>query len=565
VSYLPGGLATGSVSYHACFNDTPAGLETHVYAPLGLDIRGKWSVGGTLPGEPQQPEEEDVKTPKNCIYIREDVKMTCSSLLMGFVKRTFKDSHADLVEKLVERAHNLESSFANERLQALRNVEPGERMAIGDIFIAPPPDYRHPSAASSQPNLPQLPLAPLQPSSSAPAPLVFHRPQTQPQPQSQAAEPQQHTAPRTLTQHSRSHSDPVTSPGFFHASTLWSDTHSPPPPPSNSKPQSQQQPGTSRPFALALIDLPSPMLERHTYKLPTTTYQLPTTSFDGGLSQHKDWNRPISFYPGGPQYMHRRNESELSAVAPRVFYSPDERAISFTFPPHEGASSSSSSAYTRSHNHSESESSRSSDLSLLEEIDDAIDEVFLYAGSPSPRRDVAMEAKLEPVKVEWKQEPVKVEQQPELVLLPSTTYNPAHVPKKKHTHARKDSVVPEILSPSVFPSPPRFPLSATASPQQLPVRISPVSPVVPEILSPSVFPSPPHFPPPATAPPKQISPVSSKDSAAPDVLFPNVYPSPHQNPVSIGPVSRGVSPARAKTVKQRCLEKELPPIPLGQD
>jgi hypothetical protein len=260
--------------------------------------------------------------------------------------------------------------------------------------------------------------------------------------------------------------------------------------------------------------------------------------------------------------MHRRNESELSAVAPRVFYSPDERAISFAFPEHTPSCSS----YTRSHNHSESESSRSSDLSLLEEIDDAIDEVFLYAGSPSPRRDVAMEAKLEPVKVEWKQEPVKVEQQPELVLLPSTTYNPAHVPKKKHTHARKDSVVPEILSPSVFPSPPRFPLSATASPQQLPVRISPVSPVVPEILSPSVFPAPPRFPPSVTASPQQlpvkISPVSP---VVPDVLFPNVYPSPHQNPVSIGPASRGVSPARAKTVKQRCLEKELPPIPLDQD
>jgi hypothetical protein len=130
------------VSYHACFFDTPEGLQTHVYAPLGLEIRGKWSVGGTLPGEPKQTAEKGLKTPRHGIYIREDVTMTCSSLLMGFVKRTFKDSHASLVEKLVEKAHLLESNFANERLRALRSVEPGERMAIGNIFIAPPPDYR---------------------------------------------------------------------------------------------------------------------------------------------------------------------------------------------------------------------------------------------------------------------------------------------------------------------------------------------------------------------------------------------------------------------------------------
>lgn len=68
--------------------------------------------------------------------------MTCSKLLMGFVKKTFKDSHSQLVERLVERAHLLESNAANERLQALRNVEPRERMGHGDIFIAPPPDYQ---------------------------------------------------------------------------------------------------------------------------------------------------------------------------------------------------------------------------------------------------------------------------------------------------------------------------------------------------------------------------------------------------------------------------------------
>lgn len=99
MSYLPGGLASGSVSYHACFHDTPEGLQTHVYAPLGLDIQARWTVGGRLAGEPILPEEPDVdlNLPKHGLYIREDVQMRCSSLLIGFVKKTFKDSHASLV------------------------------------------------------------------------------------------------------------------------------------------------------------------------------------------------------------------------------------------------------------------------------------------------------------------------------------------------------------------------------------------------------------------------------------------------------------------------------------
>ncbi|KAF3002899.1 hypothetical protein E8E13_001736 [Curvularia kusanoi] len=142
VSYLPGGLATGSVSYHAVFHDFPDCLETHVYAPLGLDIRGKWSVGGSLPGEPKDRTDPGLKVPRTGLYIREEVKMTCSKLLMGFVKKTFKDSHSHLVEKLVERAHILESNLANQRLKALRSVDPKDRMGHGNIFIAPPPDYQ---------------------------------------------------------------------------------------------------------------------------------------------------------------------------------------------------------------------------------------------------------------------------------------------------------------------------------------------------------------------------------------------------------------------------------------
>jgi hypothetical protein len=141
VSYLPGNLANGSVSYHACFHDLPEGLQTHVYAPLGLDIRAKWSVGGSLPGEPKEAMELGIGAPREGLYIREDVRMKCNIMMMGFVKKTFKESHAKLVDRLVEKAHILESEAANARLKMLKEVAPGERMGHGSIFIAPPPGY----------------------------------------------------------------------------------------------------------------------------------------------------------------------------------------------------------------------------------------------------------------------------------------------------------------------------------------------------------------------------------------------------------------------------------------
>ncbi|KAF2471300.1 uncharacterized protein BDR25DRAFT_342591 [Lindgomyces ingoldianus] len=141
VSYLPGGLATGSISYHACFHDLPEGLQTHVYAPLGLDIRAKWTVGGNLPGEPKQAAELGLGIPREGLYIREDVKMKCNIMMISFVKKTFKESHSKLSDRLVEKAHIIEAKLANERLNGLKELAPGERMGHGQIPIAPPPGY----------------------------------------------------------------------------------------------------------------------------------------------------------------------------------------------------------------------------------------------------------------------------------------------------------------------------------------------------------------------------------------------------------------------------------------
>lgn len=104
IDYLSGGFVTSHVSYKACFHDLPRGLQTHVYAPAGLEIKGKWSVGGNEPGEPREPLEIGLGAPREGLYLREDVDMRCNVLLTGFVKKNLKRSHGTLVERLVLKA-----------------------------------------------------------------------------------------------------------------------------------------------------------------------------------------------------------------------------------------------------------------------------------------------------------------------------------------------------------------------------------------------------------------------------------------------------------------------------
>ena len=100
ISYLPGGLYKGEVTYKACFNDLPNGIQTHTFAPAGLDLRGKWTVGGNEPGEPREKLELNTDAPREGLYVREDVDMRCNFLLTGFVKKNLTKSHKVVMDKL---------------------------------------------------------------------------------------------------------------------------------------------------------------------------------------------------------------------------------------------------------------------------------------------------------------------------------------------------------------------------------------------------------------------------------------------------------------------------------
>ena len=116
ISYLPAGMYSGKVSFKACFHDLANGLQTHCYAPMGLDIKEKWTLGGNLPHEPVQPVELGIGAPISGLYIREDVEIKCNILMTRFVRKTLKQALATLVARLLVKSQLQEANERNRRL-----------------------------------------------------------------------------------------------------------------------------------------------------------------------------------------------------------------------------------------------------------------------------------------------------------------------------------------------------------------------------------------------------------------------------------------------------------------
>ncbi|KAI0132088.1 hypothetical protein BJ170DRAFT_230596 [Xylariales sp. AK1849] len=170
ISYMPG--VKSDLTYKAAFQDLHDGIQTHCYAPMGTHIRERWSLGGTLPGEPKQPVELGLGAPSQGLYIREDVEVRCNFLMAGFVKKTILKAHGVLVERLAskaqlassaspkhgeQRASYLPSNDGTRHSQYERPNQQHQRQhsQVNDKL---PPVYGNPRAAASETGLVPEPL-----------------------------------------------------------------------------------------------------------------------------------------------------------------------------------------------------------------------------------------------------------------------------------------------------------------------------------------------------------------------------------------------------------------------
>jgi hypothetical protein len=119
IQYIPGAgkLGSGKISFKGVFHDMPWGLQTHIYAPAGVDLRNKWQIKGNQPGEPPEPRELGSAAPPDGLYLREDVEIKCNFTMVPFVKSTTKAASKVLVERLVKKAELIDAELLKQMMQ----------------------------------------------------------------------------------------------------------------------------------------------------------------------------------------------------------------------------------------------------------------------------------------------------------------------------------------------------------------------------------------------------------------------------------------------------------------
>ena len=135
VQYLPGlgKLGSGKISFKGSFQNTPWGLQTHTFVPMGIDIRSKWRIGGNQPNESSKPREFRVDgEPESGLYLREDIQIECNLTLVSFVKSQMKAASKVLVDRLIKKAELLDAGVLQAFMEdgKLKTINPADRSGL---------------------------------------------------------------------------------------------------------------------------------------------------------------------------------------------------------------------------------------------------------------------------------------------------------------------------------------------------------------------------------------------------------------------------------------------------
>jgi hypothetical protein len=131
IQYLPGigKMGSGKINFKGCFHDMPWGLQTHIYAPMNIDLRNNWRIAGNQPGEPPERHELGIGAPADGLYLREDIEIRCNITLVSFVKSQLKAASKVLVDRLIKKAELLDAGVLLAMMEngRLKTINPADR------------------------------------------------------------------------------------------------------------------------------------------------------------------------------------------------------------------------------------------------------------------------------------------------------------------------------------------------------------------------------------------------------------------------------------------------------
>ncbi|CRG82829.1 hypothetical protein PISL3812_00175 [Talaromyces islandicus] len=176
-----GKLGSGKISFRACFHDVPWGVQTHVYAPMGIDLRHNYRVGGNQPGEPPEHRELGSGAPQQGLYLKEEIEIRCNFAMTSFVRSQLKAATKVLVDRLIKKAELLDAGVLKAMMDdagKIKTINPADRSRLqpsstaannnGAHEIAPmysPPQYQ---SLHSQAYPPEKTPSPFSPASFSP-------------------------------------------------------------------------------------------------------------------------------------------------------------------------------------------------------------------------------------------------------------------------------------------------------------------------------------------------------------------------------------------------------------
>ncbi|WYZ40889.1 hypothetical protein EsH8_IV_001230 [Colletotrichum jinshuiense] len=146
IQYVPGigKMGSGKISFNGCFHDMPWGLQTHIYAPLNIDLRNKYRIDGNQPGfePPQQPElgMSGLGIPADGLYLREDIEIRCNITMTSFVKAQLKAASKEMVSRIIKKAELLDAGVLQAMIEdgKLKTINPADRTSTSATNMRSP-------------------------------------------------------------------------------------------------------------------------------------------------------------------------------------------------------------------------------------------------------------------------------------------------------------------------------------------------------------------------------------------------------------------------------------------
>ncbi len=172
VTFVPGigKMGASIIKFNGCFHDMPWGLQTHIYAPMNVDLRNTYRIAGNQPGfEPPEPIEIGLKSlgaPSDGLYLREDIEIKCNMTVIGFVKSQLKKAGGEMVQRIIKKAELLDAGQLTAMIEngKLKTVNPADRRNTLVKSPLPSPLSLHhtPSVSHTPPPPNQSPRLPYQ-------------------------------------------------------------------------------------------------------------------------------------------------------------------------------------------------------------------------------------------------------------------------------------------------------------------------------------------------------------------------------------------------------------------